>query len=178
MTEGKMIGWHHWLNGHEFEQDLGVDDGQGCLVCCSHGVAKNQTWLRDWTELKGNQPWIFIGGLTLKMKLQYFGHLIQRADFPWHWERLRAREGSDRRWHGWVASPTQHTWLWANSRNTERQGSLACCNPWAHKESDMTEKLNNNNILRTRQWKIIKYFHKSSHLGWDSCQSGYWSVPG
>ena len=55
----------------------------------------------------------------------------------------------------------------------EGQGDLACCNPWAHKESDMTEKLNNNNILRTRQWKIIKYFHKSSHLGWDSCQSGY-----
>ena len=30
-----MIGWHHWLNGHEFEQALGDSDGQGSLVCCS-----------------------------------------------------------------------------------------------------------------------------------------------
>ena len=30
-----MVGWHHQLNGHEFEQALGVGDGQGSLVCCS-----------------------------------------------------------------------------------------------------------------------------------------------
>ena len=30
MTEDEMVGWHHWLDGHEFEQALGVGDGQGC----------------------------------------------------------------------------------------------------------------------------------------------------
>ena len=35
MTEDKMVGWHHQLNTHEFEQALGVGDGQGSLVCCS-----------------------------------------------------------------------------------------------------------------------------------------------
>ena len=35
MTEDEMVGWHHWLDGHEFEQALGVGDGQGSLVCCS-----------------------------------------------------------------------------------------------------------------------------------------------
>ena len=30
-----MVGWHHWLNGYEFEQALGVGSGQGGLVCCS-----------------------------------------------------------------------------------------------------------------------------------------------
>ena len=35
MTENKMVGWHHWLDGHEFLQALGVGDGQGGLVCCS-----------------------------------------------------------------------------------------------------------------------------------------------
>ena len=35
MTEDEMVGWHHWLNGHEFEQALGVGDGQGSLACCS-----------------------------------------------------------------------------------------------------------------------------------------------
>ena len=35
MTEYEMVGWHHQLNGHEFEQALGVGDGQGSLVSCS-----------------------------------------------------------------------------------------------------------------------------------------------
>ena len=35
MTEDEMVGWHHQLDGHEFEQALGVTDGQGRLACCS-----------------------------------------------------------------------------------------------------------------------------------------------
>ena len=35
MTEDVIVGWHHWLSGHEFEQAPGVGDGQGSLVCCS-----------------------------------------------------------------------------------------------------------------------------------------------
>ena len=35
MTEVEMVGWHHQLDGHEFEQALGVGDGPGSLVCCS-----------------------------------------------------------------------------------------------------------------------------------------------
>ena len=34
MTEDEMVGWHHQLNGHEFEQTPGVGDGQGGLACC------------------------------------------------------------------------------------------------------------------------------------------------
>ena len=34
MTEDEMVGWHHQLSGHEFEQALGVGDGQGGLACC------------------------------------------------------------------------------------------------------------------------------------------------
>ena len=34
-TEDEMVGWHHWLDGHEFEQAQGVGDGQGGLACCS-----------------------------------------------------------------------------------------------------------------------------------------------
>ena len=34
-TEDETVGWHHWLDGHEFEQGPGVGDGQGSLVCCS-----------------------------------------------------------------------------------------------------------------------------------------------
>ena len=48
-TEDKMVRWHHWFNGHEFEQSLGVSDGQESLVCCSHGVTKSWTQLSNWT---------------------------------------------------------------------------------------------------------------------------------
>ena len=54
MTEDEMVGWHHQLNGYEFEQALGVGDGQGNLACCDHGVAKSRTWPSDWTELNTN----------------------------------------------------------------------------------------------------------------------------
>ena len=50
---------------------------------------------------------------------------------PWCWERLKAGgEGEDRGWDGWMASLTQWTWVWVNSGDGERQGSLLCCSPW------------------------------------------------
>ena len=51
-TQDDMVGWHHWLDGHEFEQALGVGDGLGSLVCCSQGGCKESDttkWL-NWTE--------------------------------------------------------------------------------------------------------------------------------
>ena len=52
MTEDDMVGWHHWLNGHEFEQALRVGDGQGSLVCCSPWSHKkwDMTEHLNWTE--------------------------------------------------------------------------------------------------------------------------------
>ena len=51
MTEDEMVGWHHLLDGHEFEHTPGVRDGQGSLACCSHEVAKSRTRLSYWTEM-------------------------------------------------------------------------------------------------------------------------------
>ena len=51
MTEDKMVGWHHWLNGHEFGWTAGVADGQGGWCAVVHGVVKSQTRLSDWHEL-------------------------------------------------------------------------------------------------------------------------------
>ena len=51
-TEDEMAGWHHQLNGYEFEQALGVGDGQGGLACCGpRGQTKSRKWLSTWTEL-------------------------------------------------------------------------------------------------------------------------------
>ena len=46
MTEDEMVGWHHWLDGHEFEQAAGVGDGQGGLACYSPWGCKES----DMTE--------------------------------------------------------------------------------------------------------------------------------
>ena len=57
-TEDEMTGWHHQLNGHEFEQALGVGDGQGNLACSvAHGVAKSWTRLSNWTDYQGPPQW-------------------------------------------------------------------------------------------------------------------------
>ena len=58
MTGDEMVGWHHWLNGHEFEQAPGVGDWQGSLPCCSPWGHKlsDTTELLNWTELR----WVII----------------------------------------------------------------------------------------------------------------------
>ena len=50
MTEDEMFGWHHQLDGHEFEQAPGVGDGQGSLVCCSPWGHKESDTTDNWTE--------------------------------------------------------------------------------------------------------------------------------
>ena len=51
-----MVGCHHWLDGHDFEQALGVGDGQGSLVCCSPWGCKES----DTTEWLNWTGWNFI----------------------------------------------------------------------------------------------------------------------
>ena len=60
MTEDKMVGWHHRLNAHEFEQTPGGGDGQGSLGCCSPWGRKelDVTERLNWTELNIAGRWI------------------------------------------------------------------------------------------------------------------------
>ena len=75
-----------------------------------------------WTARRSNQsilkeisPGCSLEGLILKLKLQYFGHLMQRTDSlekSWCWERLKVGgKGNDRGWDGWMASLTPWTWV-------------------------------------------------------------------
>ena len=96
-------------------------------------------------HLKEISPGCSLEVLMLKLKLQYFGHLMWRADSfekTWCWERLKAGgEGDDRGWKGWMPSPTQ--WTWACCRcpagDGEGQGSLACCTPWGHSQTGLSD---------------------------------------
>ena len=82
-------------------------------------------------HLKGNQSWYSLEGLMLKLKLQSFGHLMWKTNSlekTWSWEGLKeGGEGDNRGWDGWMASPTQWTWVWVNSGSwwwTGRPGVL------------------------------------------------------
>ena len=101
-----------------------------------------QCWRRllrvPWTARRSNQsilkevsPGCSLEGLMLKLKLQYFGHLMQRVDSLEKTLMLgglgAGGEGGDRGWDGWITSPTRWTWVWANSRSlwwTGRPGVL------------------------------------------------------
>ena len=120
--------------------------------CKSWTVKKAERWRIDgfelwcwrrllrvpWTARRSKQsilkeisPGCSLEGLILKLKLQYFGHLMWRVDSLerlWCWEGLGAGgKGDNRGWDGWMASPTQWTWVWVNSWSwwwTGRRGVL------------------------------------------------------
>ena len=119
-----------------------------------------------WTARRPNQsllkdisPEYSSEGLMLKLKLQSFGHLMRRTDAlkrHWCWERLKAgREGDDRGWDGWMASPTQWTWVWVNSRSWQWTGRPGVLQSMGRKELDMTEQLNwtDGNVHWRNTWK-------------------------
>ena len=114
-------------------------------------------------DSNGNQPWIFIGRLMLK--LQYFGYLMQRADSLekidpgkyWRKEAKGAREDERVGLHHWLNGLMFEQAL----RDSEGLGSLAWCRPWAHKESDTTWGLNNKQSLTAQA-----HTPKREHIQW------------
>ena len=73
----------------------------------------------NWSILKEISPDYSLEGLLLKLQLQYFGHLMRRTD-PLEKTLMLGKlkaggEGGNRGWDGWMASPTQRTWVWVNS---------------------------------------------------------------
>ena len=113
--------------------------------------------LLDIKEIKPEYSW---KGLMLKLKLQYFGHMLWRSDSLEKILMLGKIEGRRRR------GQLRMRWLegiidsmdMSLSKLWERQGSLACCSPWSHKESDMTEWLKCTWILETQQWMNPQFF--------------------
>ena len=92
-------------------------------------------------------PEYSLKGLVLKLKLQYFGHLMQRSDSLEKILMLGKIEDRRRRGQqmdGWHQQLSRHEFE-QTLKDSEGQESLACCSPWGHKESDMTEQLNSNN---------------------------------
>ena len=132
-----------------------------------------------WTARRSNQsilkeisPGCSLEGLMLRLKLQYFGHLMRRVDWFWKrlwcWEGLGAGgEGDDRGWDGWMASPTRWTGVWVNSLSwwfTGRPGVLWFMG-WQRVGHDWATELKWTE-LDTR-WRLSKKCY-SIYLTWKS----------
>ena len=64
-------------------------------------------------------------------------------------------------WDGWMASPTQWTWVWVSSRVGDGQGGLACCSSWSRKVSDTTEQLNWTDL---KAFPRLKFLSKCTYI--------------
>ena len=173
--------------------------------CESWTVKKAECWRIDafevwcwrrllrvpWTARRSNQsilkeisPGFSLEGLMLKLKLQYFGH------FMWRVESLEKTlmlggigaggEGDDRGWDGWMALPTQWTWVWVNSGGwwwTGRPGVLWFMG-WQRVEHNWATELNWTELrIWSRPWVLYSgYIFNALTSGvlltlWRACPS-------
>ena len=121
------------------------------LLNCAVG---EDSWESPWTARRSKQsilkeisPGFYLEGLMLKLKLQYLGHLMRRADSFEKTLMLGGIEGRRRRgwqrmrWLGWHHLLNGREFEWTPGVD-DGHGGLACCNSWGCKESDMIEWLN------------------------------------
>ena len=115
---------------------------------------------------KGNQSWIFVGRTDAEAATPILRHLMRRTDSlkrPWCWERLKVGwEGDDRRWDGWMASPTPRTWVWVTSGSwwwTGKPGILQSIAKSGTGLSDSTELTCKEEMLLS---PVSSLFHLSS----------------
>ena len=133
-------------SSHVWMWELDHKESWGLKKWCFWTVVLEKT-LESPLDCKEISPEYSLKGLMLKLKLQYFGHLMRKANSlerPWLWEGLGAgEEGDVRRWDGWVASLTQWTWVWLNPGSwwwTGRPGMLRIMGSQSRTQlSDWTE---------------------------------------
>ena len=130
------------------------------------GVGEDSWTARRSTQsiLKEISPEYSLEGLMLKLKLQYFGPLMRRADSLEKTLMLRKNRRQEEkgtkdddmfRWYHWLNGPKSVQSL----GDGKGQRSLVCCSPWGHKELDRPEQLDNHKgeeweHQRVRQWKV------------------------
>ena len=152
-----------------------------------------------WIARRSNQweisPEYSLEGLMLKLKLQYFGHLMQRTDSlekTLCWERLKAGgEGDDREWDGWMASLTRWTCIWISSGSwwwtgkpgvLHSIGSQRVRHDWGT-ELNWTHIYGDNYIYNIQCYKWIKSSYKqakyySNYLSYHFKYINRFSTPG
>ena len=129
------------------------------LWCWGRRLRVPWTARSNQSILKEISPGCSLEGLILKLKLQYFGYLMQRADSSEKPLMLGGiggrRRGQQRmRWLDGITNGHESGW---SPGVGDGQGGLACCSSWSHKESDTTERLN---------WTDIKFSYITTTISW------------
>ena len=165
----------HFANKCPYSQSYGFSSSHVWMWELDHKKAEHWRidaaelwcWRRllrvPWTARRSNQsilkeinPEYSLEGLMLKLKLQYFGHLMQRADSlekdpdawkDWRQEEKGMTEDKMIGWHNWLNGLESDQAHW----DGEGQGTLESCSPWGCKESDMTEGTKNK-----KSWHIYR----------------------
>ena len=132
MTEGEMVGWHHQLNGHEFEQAPGEGEGQGSLVCCSlwgceelNVTGQHTTWYTTCDVYQDSCNLGFQGGSVIKNLPASAGAARDLGLIP----------GSRRSPGVGNGNPLLYSCL----ENSLDGATWQATSPGGHKESDMAE---------------------------------------
>ena len=122
---------------------------------------------------KWNQSWMFSGRTDVEAETP----ILWRCDMknwligerPWCWERLKPRgEGNNRGWDGWMASPTQWTWVWVNSRSWWWTGRPGMLQSKGSQRVDMTERLNWSELI---VFPVVMYGYESWTIEKPECQT-------
>ena len=164
-----IYGWASWTIKNDERQRT-----DACKLCCWRRLLRV-----PWTARRTNQsilkemnPEYSLEGPMLKLKLQYFGHLMQRTDTLENTLMLGKikgrRGGNDRGWDGWMASLTRWTWIWANSGRwwrTGKPGMLQSMGLQRVRHDWVTEQQQKTTI---KDWKkMISVFHYIVQKTWD-----------
>jgi len=161
--------------------ELDCEEGWAPKNWCFWAVVLEKT-LESPLDCKEISPGISLEGMMLKLKLQYFGHLMQRVDSLEKTLMLggtggKRRRGRQRmRWLNGITDLMDVSLKWTLGVGDGQRG-LACCDSWGHKESDTTERLIWSGLMfKTKQWlcltqSIIFHTHPgqltASNLNWN-----------
>ena len=112
---------------------------------------------------KGNQSWIFIGRTDAKAQSNTLATWCEELTHwkrPWCWERLKAGgQGDDRGWDGWMALPTQWTWVWVSSRSWWWTGKPGKSMGLQRVRHNWATELNWTMLSQTRQTESDELLH-------------------
>ena len=147
-------------SGHAWMWDLDYKESWAPKNWCFWTVVLEKTFESplDCKEIesvhpKWDQSWVFIERTDVEAETPILwpphakNWLLGK---PWYWERLKVGgEGDDICLDGWMASPTQWTWVWVTPGVDDGQRGLACFSPWSRKVSDTTKRLNWTELKET-----------------------------